>query len=71
MEKFNNLTPNLKFTHGFREKSISFLDPIITLSEQKFQTIIHIKSTESPISTYIMPPHTYNILKAQLFLAKH
>ena len=37
IKKFNNSTPNLKFMYEFRAKSISFLDPIIT---------IHIKSTE-------------------------
>ena len=50
IKKFNNSTPNLKFMYEFRAKSISFLDPIITLSERKLQTTIHIKSTE---------PHQY------------
>ena len=50
IKKFNSPTLNLKFMYEFRAKSISFLDPIITLSEQKLQTTIHIKSTE---------PHQY------------
>ena len=36
MEKFNNFTPNLRFT------LISFLDLIITASEQKLKTIHYI-----------------------------
>ena len=31
MEKFNKFTPNLRFTYESREKSISFLDLIITV----------------------------------------
>ena len=34
MEEFNNFTPNLGFTYDSSEKSISFLDLIITASEQ-------------------------------------
>ena len=48
-EKFDNLTPNFKFTHEFSEKSISFLDLIITVSEQKLKTILHIKSTDRSV----------------------
>ena len=70
MENFNNFTPNLRFTHEHSEKSISFLDLIITVSEQKLKTILHIK-LQIAISTYIMPPHAQNILSAQLFSAKH
>ena len=46
MEKFNNFTPNLRFTYESSEKSISFLDLIITVSEQKLKTTLHIKSTD-------------------------
>ena len=46
MEKFNNFTPNLRFTYESNEKSTSFLDLIITVSEQKLKTTLHIKSTE-------------------------
>ena len=46
MEKFNNFTPNLRFTYESSKKSISFLDLIITLSEQKLKTTIHVKSTD-------------------------
>ena len=45
MEKLNNFTLNLRFTYESSEKSISFLDLIITLSERKLKTTIHIKST--------------------------
>ena len=38
MEKFNNFTPNLRFIYESSEKSISFLDLIITVSEQKLKT---------------------------------
>ena len=31
MENFNNFTPNLRFTYEYSEKSISFLDLIITV----------------------------------------
>ena len=34
MEKFNNFTPNLRFTYESSEKIISFLDLIMTVSEQ-------------------------------------
>ena len=70
MEKFNNSTPSLRFTYESSEKSILLLDLIITVSEQKLQTTLRIKSTDA-ISTYIMPPHTQNILSAKLFSAKH
>ena len=46
MEKFNNCTPNLRFTYESSEKSISFLDLIITVLEQKLKTALHIKSTD-------------------------
>ena len=42
-EKF---TPNLRFTCESSEKSISFLDVIITASEEKLKTTLHIKSTD-------------------------
>ena len=76
MEKFNNFTPNLRFTYESSEKGISFLDFIITASKQKLKTTLHIKSTDRQstdlqVSTYIMPPQTQNILSAQLFSAKH
>ena len=45
-EKFNNFTPNLRFTCESSEKSISFLDVIITASEEKLKTTLHIKSTD-------------------------
>ena len=46
MEKFNNFTPNLRFMYESSEKSISFLDLIITTSERKLKTTLHIKSTD-------------------------
>ena len=46
MEKFNNFTPNLRFTYESSEKTISFLDLIITVSERKLKTTLHIKSTD-------------------------
>ena len=46
MKKFNNFTPNLRFTYECSEKGISFLDLIITVSEQKLKTTLHIKSTD-------------------------
>ena len=45
MEKFNNFIPNLRFTYESSEKSILFLDLIITVSEQELKTALHIKST--------------------------
>ena len=43
MKKCNNFTPNLRFTYEYEstEKSISFLDPIITVSELKLKTTLH------------------------------
>ena len=38
MENFNNFTPNLRFMYEYSEKSISFLDLIITVSDQKLKT---------------------------------
>ena len=46
MEKFNDFTPNMRFTYESTEKSISFFDLIVTVSEQKLKTILHIKSTD-------------------------
>ena len=46
MEKFNNFTFNLRFMYKSREKSISLLDLIITVSERKLKTTLHIKSTD-------------------------
>ena len=46
MKRFNNFTPNLRFTYESSEKSILFLDLIITVSEQKLKTALHIKSTD-------------------------
>ena len=46
VEKLNNFTPNLRFTYETSEKNISFLDLIITVSEQKLKTTLHIKSTD-------------------------
>ena len=45
-EKFNNFTLNLRFTYESSEKSISFLDLIITVPERKLKTTFHIKSTD-------------------------
>ena len=61
MENFNNFTPNLRFTHEHSEKSISFLDLIITVSEQKLKTILHIKFTDRHQYLYYAssrPEHT-------------
>ena len=46
MEKFNNFTPNLRFTYKSSEKNISFPDLIITASQRKLKTTLHIKSTD-------------------------
>ena len=46
MKKFNNFTPNLRFKYESSEKSISFLDLIITVSERKLKTTLHINSTD-------------------------
>ena len=46
MEKFNNFTPSLRFIYESSKKGISFLDLIITVSEQKLKTTLHIKSTD-------------------------
>ena len=46
MEKFNNFTPNLKFTYESSEKSVSILDLIITVSERKLKTTLHVKSKD-------------------------
>ena len=46
MENINDFTPNLRFTYESSEKSISFLELIITISEQKLKTTSHIKSTD-------------------------
>ena len=46
MEKFNNFTPNLRFTFESSEKSISFLDLIITVSDRELKTTLHMKSTD-------------------------
>ena len=46
MEKFNNFTPKLRFTYESSEKSVSFLDLIITVSEGKLKTTLHIKSID-------------------------
>ena len=46
MEKFNDFTANLRFAYESSEKNISFLDLVITVSEQKLKTTLHIKSTD-------------------------
>ena len=46
MEKFNNFTTNRRFTYESSEKRTSCLALIITLSEQKVKTTIHLKSTD-------------------------
>ena len=46
MEKFNNFTPNPRFTYESSEKGISFLDHIITVSEQELKIRLHIRSTD-------------------------
>ena len=46
MEGFNNFTSNLTFTHECSEKSISFLDLIVTISEQNLKTTLHVRSTD-------------------------
>ena len=43
MVKFNNFNPNLRFTYESNEKSFSFLDLVITVSNQKLKTALHIK----------------------------
>ena len=50
MEKFNNFTPTLRLTYESSEKSVLFLDLIITVSERKLKNTLHIKSTD---------PHKY------------
>ena len=46
MGKFNNFTPNLRFTYESSEKSTSLLDLIMTASEQKLKATLHMKSTD-------------------------
>ena len=41
-----NFTPNLRFTYDSSEKSMSFLDLIITVSERKLKTTLHRKSAD-------------------------
>ena len=39
LEKFNNMALNLKFTCKSSERSISFLDPMVALSEGKLKIV--------------------------------
>ena len=50
MEKFSNFTPNVSLTYEPSEKSISFFNLIITVSERKLKTTLHIRSTYRAIS---------------------
>ena len=68
MEKFNNFTPNLRFTYESCEKSISFLDLIITVSEQKLKTTLHIKSTDRHQYLHYTPSHPEHTKRSVVFI---
>ena len=46
LEDFNKFHPNLKFTHEFSEKNVTFLDLIVKLSNGNITTDLHIKPTD-------------------------
>ena len=71
-EKFNNFTPNLRFTYVSIEKSILFLDLINTVSEKKLKTTLHIKFTDCHQHLhYASSQVLITIVSAQLLSAKH
>ena len=67
IENFNNFTPNLRFTYEYSEKSISFLDLIITVSEQKLKTTLHIKSTDRHQYLHYASPHPEHTKRSVVF----
>ena len=67
MEKFNNFTPNLRFTYESNKKSISFLDFIITLSEQKLKTTIHLKSIDRSQYLHYASSHPEHTERSTVF----
>ena len=70
MEKFNNFTPYLRFTYESREKSISFLDHIIIVSEQKLKTTLNIKSTNRNQYLHYASSHPEHTKRSGVF-SKH
>ena len=67
MEKFNNFTPHLKFTNESSEKNISFLDLIITVSEQKLKTTLRIKSTDRHQDLHYASSHPEHTERSVVF----
>ena len=67
MDKFNNFTPNLRFTYESNEKSISFLELVITVSEKELKTRLHIKSTDGHQYLHYASPHPEHTKRSVVF----
>ena len=56
LENLNQFYPNIKFTHESSTESITFLDLRVKLSQGKFETDLHIKPRDRPISPLFFLP---------------
>ena len=57
LDDFNRFHPNLKFTHEFSEKSVTFLDLNVNLSSGSITTDLHIKPTDRHLYLHFSSAH--------------
>ena len=69
LDDFNRFHPNLKFTHEFSEKSVTFLHLNVNLSNGSITTD-YILSLLIDTCIYIFHQRTQATLKDQLFIVK-
>ena len=70
MEKLNQFYPNLSFTYESSKNKIAFLDCKVNLFENKLNTELYVKPTDTHISTWVTSPHILSTLKSQKYTFK-
>ena len=67
IEKFNNFTPNLRFTYESSEKIISFVDLTIAVLDRKLETTLYIKSTDRHQYLHYVSSHSEHTKRSVVF----
>ena len=67
IEKFNNFTPNLRFTYESSEKIISFVDLTIAVLDRKLETTLYIKSTDRHQYLHYVSSHPEHTKRSVVF----
>ena len=61
LDNFNKIHPNLRFTHEYSRKNITFLDLDVKIIDRKIFTDLHIKATDRHQYLHYTLSHPYHI----------